>query len=168
MRRYETIYILRPSLNEEEINTIVENSAAIITGDKGQIIELDRWGMRKLAYPIKKEPQGFYVFCDYSGTPEAVAEMERKFRIDDAVLRYMTVKTANSISADEITEATQQAATKQAQAEKEKQEELKEAQAEITDDAGADEVATDDTGADEVATDDTSEINQENADTEEK
>ncbi len=158
MRRYETIYILRPSLNEEEINTIVENSTAIITGDTGQIIELDRWGIRKLAYPIKKELQGFYVFCDYSGTPEAVAEMERKFRIDDAVLRYMTVKTADSISADEITEATQHAATKQAQAEKENQEELEEAKAETSDDADVEEVATDDTG----------EIDQETADTEEK
>ncbi len=164
MRRYETIYILRPSLNEEEINTIVENSNAIITGDKGQVIELDRWGMRKLAYPIKKELQGFYVFCDYSGTPEAVTEMERKFRIDDAVLRYMTVKTADSISTDEITEATQQAATKQA--EKEKQEELEEAKAEISDDAVADADAN--ANSDEVATDDTGEIDQEIADTEEK
>jgi small subunit ribosomal protein S6 len=113
MRRYETISILRPSMNEEEINTVVENSTAIITGDGGRIIDLDRWGMRKLAYPIKKEMQGFYVFCDYSATPEAVAEMERKFRIDDSVLRYMTVKTADVITDEEITEATAQAANKQ-------------------------------------------------------
>lgn len=112
MRRYETIFILRPSLNEEQINTIVENSGSIITGDNGKIIELSRWGMKKLAYPIKKELQGFYVFCDYSGTPEAVAEMERKFRIDDAILRYMTVKTADSITDDEIAEATTKAAEK--------------------------------------------------------
>lgn len=124
MRRYETIFILRPSLNEEEINTIVDNSTSIIKGEEGQIIELDRWGMRKLAYPIKKEPQGFYVFCDYSGTPEAVTEMERKFRIDDAVLRYMTVKTADSITAEEIEEATQQAVTKQAQAAESREAEL--------------------------------------------
>ncbi len=112
MRRYETIYILRPSLNEEEINTIVDNSTAVITGDGGQIIELDRWGMKKLAYPIKKEIQGFYVYSDYSGTPEAVAEMERKFRIEDAVLRYMTIKTADVITEEEIAEATTLAANK--------------------------------------------------------
>lgn len=117
MRRYETIYILRPSLNEEEINTIVENAVAIITESNGQIIELDKWGMRKLAYPIKKEIQGFYVFCDYSGAPEAVAEMERKFRIDDSVLRYMTVKTAKAISEEEIAEITSNIAAKQAAAE---------------------------------------------------
>jgi len=112
MRRYETIYILRPSLNEEQINTIVDNSNSIVTDGNGKIIELDRWGMRKLAYPIRKELQGFYIFCDYSAEPEAVAEMERKFRIEDAVLRYMTVKTADAISDEEIAEATDKAANK--------------------------------------------------------
>jgi small subunit ribosomal protein S6 len=113
MRRYETIFILRPSANEDEINTIIENSSAIITQDSGQVIHLDKWGMRKLAYPIKKDYQGFYVFLDYSGSPEAVAEMERKFRIDDAVLRYMTVKTADTITDEEIVIAIEQAANKQ-------------------------------------------------------
>lgn len=116
MRRYETIFILRPSLNEEEINTVIENSSAIISNTNGQVLELDRWGMRKLAYPIKKETQGFYVFCDYTGTPEAVTEMERKFRIDDSVLRYMTVKTAESISEDEIAEVANSIAAKEAAA----------------------------------------------------
>ncbi len=143
MRRYETIYILRPSLNEEEINTIVENSNAIVTGDQGQIIDLDRWGMRKLAYPIKKELQGFYVFCDYSGTPEAVAEMERKFRIDDAVLRYMTIKTADTISPDEIAEATQLAANKQALAQEEEEAEPESASPESDDTVAPDEATAD-------------------------
>lgn len=114
MRRYETIYILRPSLNEEEINSLVERTNGIITAPGGQIIELDKWGMRKLAYYIKKESQGYYIYCDYAGTPEAVSEMERKFRIDDAVLRFMTVKKAESISAEEISQATAQIAEKDA------------------------------------------------------
>ncbi len=113
MRRYETIYILRPTLNEEEINTVVEKAQETITSNNGKIIELDRWGMRKLAYQIKKESQGFYIFCDYSAIPEAVTEMERRFRIDDAVLRYMTVKTADVITDEEIIEATARIADKQ-------------------------------------------------------
>ncbi len=119
MRRYETIFILRPSLNEGEINTVIENSSTIITDTIGTVIELDRWGMRKLAYPINKELQGFYVFCDYSSTPEAVAEMERKFRIDDSVLRYMTIKTADSITEEEIAEITSNLEAKQAEASEE-------------------------------------------------
>ena len=102
MRRYETIFILRPSAGEEEINRITGNTTQIILGDQGSIIELNRWGMKKLAYLIKKESLGYYVFCDFAGTPDAVAEIERKFRIDDLVLKYMTIKTAGSINEEEI------------------------------------------------------------------
>ena len=80
MRRYEQIYILRPSLSEDEINNVVENTNQIIQSESGSIISNDKWGMKKLAYPIKKELQGYYVFCDFASTPAAVSEMERKFR----------------------------------------------------------------------------------------
>ncbi len=102
MRRYETIFILRPSAGEEEINKVIASTSQVILGEKGSIIELNRWGMKKLAYLIKKESLGYYVFCDFAGTPAAVAEIERKFRIDDLVLKYMTIKTADSINDEEI------------------------------------------------------------------
>jgi small subunit ribosomal protein S6 len=105
MRRYETIFIIRPSAGEEEINRIVGSTTQIILDGQGSIIELNRWGMKKLAYPIKKESLGYYVFCDFAGTPAAVAEIERKFRIDDLVLKYMTIKTAGTITEVEIQEA---------------------------------------------------------------
>ena len=116
MRRYEQIYILRPSLSEEQITTVIENANQVVLEEDGTIISVDRWGMRKLAYPIKKEPQGYYVLCDFAGTPGAVAEIERKFRIDDAVLKYLTVKLTDSISAEEISVAQEEAKTKAAQA----------------------------------------------------
>ncbi len=112
MRRYETIYILRPTLGEAEITAIVENTNQIIADAKGSIIDLNRWGMKKLAYLIKKETQGYYVFCDYAVTSEAVTEIERKFRIEDSVLKYMTVKIADSITADEVVTATSDAVAK--------------------------------------------------------
>ncbi len=105
MRRYETIFILRPNAGEEEINRIVGSTTQIILDEKGSIIELNKWGMKKLAYLIKKESLGYYVFCDFAGTPDAVAEIERKFRIDDLVLKYMTIKTAGSITEEEIQQA---------------------------------------------------------------
>jgi small subunit ribosomal protein S6 len=105
MRRYETIFILRPNAGEDEINRVVESTSKIILDEKGTIIELDKWGMKKLAYLIKKESLGYYVYCDYAGTPAAVAEIERKFRIDDSVLKYMTIKTAASITEEGIQEA---------------------------------------------------------------
>jgi small subunit ribosomal protein S6 len=105
MRRYETIYILRPNAGEDEINRVVESTSKIILDEKGTIIETDKWGMKKLAYLIKKESLGYYVYCDYAGTPAAVSEIERKFRIDDTVLKYMTIKTAASITEENIQEA---------------------------------------------------------------
>lgn len=105
MRRYELIFILRPSIGEEEINKVVDYSQTIISDEGGSIIDLNKWGMKKLAYPIKKEIQGYYVFCDYAGTPAAVAEIERRFRIDDSVLKYLTIKIADSISGEQIQQA---------------------------------------------------------------
>jgi small subunit ribosomal protein S6 len=112
MRRYEQVFILRPSLSEEEITRIIENSGQLIEQDGGTIIFLNKWGMRKLAYPIKKEVQGYYVLCDFAASPDVVSEIERKYRIDDAVLKYMTVKVADAISADEVEAARSEAEAK--------------------------------------------------------
>ena len=117
MRRYEQIFILRPSLGEEEITKVIENSEQIVLDQGGAIISQNKWGMRKMAYPIKKEPQGYYIFSDFAATPGAVAEIERKFRIDDAVLKYLTVKISDDISADEIVEAQNAASSKAAASE---------------------------------------------------
>lgn len=93
MRRYETIYIIRPGASEDDITAIIERTNGVIEKFGGKMELLDRWGIRKLAYTIKKETQGYYVFAEYAGMPEAVMEIERLFRIDDKVLKYMTVKT---------------------------------------------------------------------------
>ncbi len=121
MRRYETIFILRPSRNEKEIDAIVEMTTGIIEETGGKIIEIDKWGMRKLAYPIKKETQGFYVFIDYSATPDVISEIERRYRIDDSVLRYMTVKLSDAITDEEIEEAREKASARKLDAEKERE-----------------------------------------------
>ena len=133
MRRYETIYILRPTLGEEEINKVIESTNAVLTSDSGEIIAIDKWGLRKLAYLIKKEPNGYYVFCDYGTDPANVTEMERKFRIDDAVMKYMTVKLADTIDTTgiaaargEYEEAAKVAAAELAEQEKEAESDKKE------------------------------------------
>ena len=114
MRRYELVVILRPSLGEEEINNVIGYAEKIITDENGKVIHLNKWGMKKLAYPIKKDIQGYYVFCDYAGTPAAVAEIERRFRIDDSVLKYLTIKTADAIDAEGIEAAISEMQAKSA------------------------------------------------------
>ena len=122
MRRYETIYILRPTLSEDEITKVVENTSQIILDEKGTIIELNKWGMKKLAYLIKKESQGYYVYCEYAGSPVAVAEIERKFRIDDSVLRYLTIKTATAISEEQIQQAVGEVTARETAAQEQEEE----------------------------------------------
>ncbi len=104
MRRYETIFIVRPTIVEDDVTSIIEKVNSIIEGDGGSFIRVDKWGLKKLAYLIKKESQGYYVYVDYAGMPASVAEMERIFRIDDRVLKYLTVKLADSCDPDAIKE----------------------------------------------------------------
>lgn len=116
MRRYETIAILRPNAGEEEINRVIDTTTQIITDEAGSIIELNKWGVKKLAYLIKKESIGYYVYIDYAGTPAAVAEIERKYRIDDVVLKYMTIKTAAAITEEGVAEAVAAVTAREASA----------------------------------------------------
>lgn len=114
MRRYETTYILRPNLGEDQFAEIIERTNSIITDDGGAIINLARWGTRKLAYEIKKETLGYYIHFDFAALGTSVHEMERIFRIDDRVLRYLTIKLADAIDEETIAKETELAAAAQA------------------------------------------------------
>ncbi|MBC2695955.1 MAG: 30S ribosomal protein S6 [Desulfobacteraceae bacterium] len=91
MRRYETFIIIDPDFSDEERSPVFEKVKDLIQQEKCLLIMLDEWGDRRLAYEIKKKVRGYYVRLDYCGTGKLVNEMERFFRIDDRVLKYMTV-----------------------------------------------------------------------------
>ena len=110
MRRYETIFIVRPNVAEDEIEAITGKANSIIEGDGGTILRSNNWGLKKLAYLIKKENQGYYVYVDYAGVPASVAEVERLFRIDDRILKYLTVKIADSCDPEAVKEQLANAA----------------------------------------------------------
>ena len=117
MRHYETTYILRPNLGEDQFTEIIERTNAIVTGDNGSIIDVDRWGIKTLAYEIKKETQGYYVYMNYAAHGTTVSEIERIFRIDDRLLRYLTIKLADSIDEAGINTVKEKIAAQAAQAE---------------------------------------------------
>jgi len=91
MRRYETFIIIDPDLSDEERSPIFEKVKDLIKQEECLLVTLDEWGSRRLAYEIKKKSRGYYVRLDYCGTGKFVNEMERFFRIDDRVMKYMTV-----------------------------------------------------------------------------
>jgi len=115
MRRYETTYILRPNLGEEQFSEIIERTNNIVTGDGGAIIDLKRLGNRKLAYEIKKETLGQYIYFDFAAPGTTILEMERIFRIDDRVLRFLTVKLADSIDEGTISDEIEKLAAIEAE-----------------------------------------------------
>lgn len=114
MRHYETTYILRPNLGEEQFTEIIDRTNGIVDHDGGTIICLERWGSKRLAYEINKEIQGYYVYMNYAALGKTVDEIERIFRIDDRVLRYLTVKLGDSMDEEAIEAEKQRIAEKAA------------------------------------------------------
>ena len=91
MRRYETIFIIRPDLGEPQIKDIIKRFEGIATSGAGEIIETEEWGFRELAYHIKGERRGYYVRLDYAAETAAMNEVERNLKLQDTVLRYLSV-----------------------------------------------------------------------------
>lgn len=104
MRRYETIVILDSDLSEEGRAPVFERVTSLFPQYDGFLIGINEWGTRKLAYEIKKKPRGFYALIDFCGHGDLVGEMERYFRIDDRILKYMTVLTEENADVDRIKE----------------------------------------------------------------
>jgi small subunit ribosomal protein S6 len=104
MRRYETIIILDPDLSTEKRKPVIKRVQDVIEQQDGYLVFIDDWGSRKLAYEIKKKERGYYVRFDFCGTAAVVDEMERFFRIDDRVLKFMTVLLDKTVDIEKIKE----------------------------------------------------------------
>jgi small subunit ribosomal protein S6 len=118
MRRYETIIILDPDLSGEKREPVLKRVQDVIEQQGGYLAFLDDWGSRKLAYEIKKKERGYYVRFDFCGTAAVVDEIERFFRIDDRVLKYMTVLLDKMVDIEKIKEEVAAAEKKAEMSEK--------------------------------------------------
>jgi len=102
MRRYETIIIIDPDLSDEGRAPVLDKVTQLIQQFDGTLVLADEWGAKSLAYDIKKKNRGYYVRVDYCGNGELVSEIERHFRIDDNVLKFMTVLLDNDADPEQI------------------------------------------------------------------
>lgn len=104
---YETLFVVNGSLTEEEIKATTEKFTTLIA-DSGEIVKIDEWGKRRLAYPINKVNEGYYVLVTFTAAPEFPDELDRIFGITDAILRSMTLKLekAPTAAAPAATEET--------------------------------------------------------------
>ncbi|HSN58010.1 MAG TPA: 30S ribosomal protein S6 [Clostridiaceae bacterium] len=91
MRKYETIFILQPSLDEEAVKANIEKFKGVIENGGGVIDNVDFWGKRKLAYEIKKVNEGFYTMINFTADAELPKELDRIFRINDTVVRHIII-----------------------------------------------------------------------------
>ena len=92
MRIYEELFILKPDIPEEEVDPFVEQLRTNLTSAGATVDQVDKWGKRRLAYRVEKYREGFYVLLQFTAPPEAVKELERRLRVSDSVLKYLTVR----------------------------------------------------------------------------
>ena len=90
MNKYEAMYIVTPEMEDEAIKGVIEKFSGIITANGGE--KTDEWGRKKLAYPIDYKTEGYYVLVNFAAAPELPRELERNFRNDESILRYMVVR----------------------------------------------------------------------------
>jgi len=98
MRRYESVWVVNGDLPDEEVKSAIDKFSKIISSQGGTLVGLDEWGRRRLAYKIRGTIRGYYVLADFAGTSETVKELERNYRIDDRILRYLTIKKSDKVN----------------------------------------------------------------------
>ena len=101
MRKMETLLLLSPELSVEERETILKTLDDVIAREGGAMLLVDQWGMRDLAYPVRKHMRGYYVRLEYAAPSKLVAELERIIRITEGIFKFLTVKLADSVEAPE-------------------------------------------------------------------
>ena len=91
MNNYETVFILNPVLSEDQMKDTVEKFVKVLKKANAEILNIEHWGLRKLAYPIQKKSTGFYALLEFSASPEVIDVLETEYRRDESVMRFLTI-----------------------------------------------------------------------------
>jgi len=103
LREYDVVYVLAPNADNTEAERINAKVNEVVSNFGGKLLKLDNWGRRKLAYPIKRNSRGIFVYAKYIGKPGVVAEIERNLRIADSVLRYQSSLVNELVESADVT-----------------------------------------------------------------
>lgn len=101
MRRYETIFIASPTLTDEQAEELVRQFEGIIAEQGGELLKTEKWGRKKLAYEVQKFSEGYYTLFDMNAGSTLIAELERRFRNHDSVIKYLSVRMDEQTKAAE-------------------------------------------------------------------
>ena len=102
MPLYETVIIARQDISSQQVETLTETASAFITDGGGNVAKVEQWGLRNLAYKIKKNRKGHYVLLNIDAPADAMKEMERNLRLNEDVLRHMTIKVDELEEGDSV------------------------------------------------------------------
>lgn len=92
MRVYEVVFVAAPTLSTEELEAFITNMQAVIEGRNGKILKIDNWGKKSLAYKIGKFREAYYVVLTLEGDGAIIAELERRFRVTDYIMRFLSIR----------------------------------------------------------------------------
>ncbi len=92
MRKYEIIFVVRPDVNDEELEKLVTQMQGVVTGAGGTIEKVEKLGRRRLAYRVARQREGLFVLFVLDGTGDTVKELERRLKVTDSVIKYLTVR----------------------------------------------------------------------------
>ncbi len=109
LRHYETMFLLHPELSTDDRDDAVEKFSGIITDDGGQIVNIDKWPLKKLAYKVQKQTHGYYVVIDFGAKSSTIQELTRNFRLDERVMKFITTKLDDEFNAEEAAKKYEQA-----------------------------------------------------------
>jgi small subunit ribosomal protein S6 len=98
---YETTYIAKVGLSDEGLKAVFEKMKGIVESFGGEVVTTEDWGKRRLAYKIRNETRGHYTYFAYSGRPGVVAEIERNLRLNENILRFLTVKLSDEFKKED-------------------------------------------------------------------
>lgn len=123
MRTYETIFIVNPQIAGDEYTAVVEKFKSVLIDQQAELLKVDEWGTKRLAYPVKKHEQGIYVLVIFNAGNDVVKEFERRMRLDDAIIKFQTLILEGGfeapvepevVVAEETTEEAEEATTEEA------------------------------------------------------
>lgn len=92
MRKYETVFVIRPDLEDEKYTEVIEKFKSIIENTGGEITNIDKWGKKRLAYEINHVKEGYYVVVKFNAKPETAEELDRVYKISDDIIRHIIVR----------------------------------------------------------------------------
>lgn len=105
MPQYESIFIVRPSLSDEDTEKVVEKLKGVLQRTGASVLKQENWGKKRLAYEVRRERKGTYIYFNFTSPGDTVAELERSYRIEDAVIKFMTIKLDEETGTGQPTDA---------------------------------------------------------------